>query len=154
MSIKGYINFKATHEDWSEYKLKDGAILKARFILNKLLATGNYDVRDHPQYDINSTYAVGILVPEKLRGNPSQEKPSLDELERSIVEDNIAFEVVKEGWNTYELENGAKLSVKLTLTYISRTNKLDSRGEPIYLYRLQPVTKGEILPDLKPKGYK
>ena len=151
MRIKGYIDFKATHEDWSEYKLEDGAIFRARFVLIKVLDTGQYDEWGNPIYDINSTNAVGVLVPENLRGEPSKKKYSLTELEESIVKEDMKFETIKEGWNTYELENGVKISVKLVLVSISRTNKFDSRGEPIYIYNVQPIIKVKIPKELKKK---
>lgn len=151
MKIKGYIGFKATHEDWSEYKLEDGAILKARFVLIKVLDATEYDEQGNPIYDVNSTNAVGVFVPEKLRGNPSKERYSRNELEESIVKEDMEFERIKEGWNTYELENGAKISVKLILAAVSRTNKFDSRGEPIYIFNIQPLIKGKIPKELKKK---
>ena len=147
--LKRYIAFKATHEDWSEYKLHDGAILRARFILIKVLDEGERDEDGRPVYGINSTNAVGVLVPEKLREKPSREKYSKSELEKSIVEEDMEFERIKEGWNTYELENGAKISIKLVLASVSRTNKVDSRGEPIYLYNVQPIMKAKIPDELK-----
>lgn len=151
MRIKGYIDFKATHEDWSEYKLKDGGILRARFILIKVFDEGEYDEHGNPVYGINSINAVGVLVPEKLRGNPSKEKYDRSELEKSIVEEDMEFEKIKEGWNTYELENGAKISIKLVLVSVSRTNKFDSKGEPIYIFNIQPLMKGKIPEELKKK---
>lgn len=151
MRIKGYIDFKTTHEDWSVYKLKDGSILKARFILIKVLDEGEYDERGNPIYGINSINAVGVLVPEKLRGEPSKERYSRSELEESIVEEDMEFDRIKEGWNTYELENGAKISVKLVLVSVSRTNKFDSMGEPIYIFNVQPLMKGKIPKELRKK---
>jgi hypothetical protein len=151
LRVKGYIDFKATHEDWSEYKLADGTILKARFVLIKVVDEGEYDEHGNPVYGINSINAVGVLVPEKLRGEPSETKYSRSELEASIVDEDIEFEKIKEGWNTYELENGAKISVKLVLVSVSRTNKFDSRGEPIYIFNIQPLMKGKIPEKLKKK---
>lgn len=151
MKIEGYIGFKAKHEDWSEYKLEDGTILKARFVLIKVLDTEEYDEQGNPVYDVNSINAVGVLVPEKLREKPSKERYSRKELEESIVKEDMEFERIKEGWNTYELENGAKISVKLVLAAVSRTNKFDSRGEPIYIFNIQPLVKGKIPKELKKK---
>jgi hypothetical protein len=154
LTIKAYINFKATHEDWSEYKLEDGEILRGRFVLIKVLDEGLYDEHGTPVYGINSTNAVGILVPEKLRGEPSEKIYDRTELEKSTVKEDVKFEIIKEGWNTYELENGAKISIKLVLASISRTDKFDSKGEPIYIFNMQPVMKGKIPDELRKKEEK
>ncbi len=151
MVIERYIDFETKHEDWSEYKLKDGSILKARFVLIKVLDEGTYDERGNPVYSVNSTNAVGILAPEKLRGKPTEEKYSPDELEESIVEEDMEFDRVKEGWNTYELKNGVKASVKLVLASVSRTAKFDARGEPIYIFNVQPLIKVRIPRELRKK---
>lgn len=149
--FKGYIDFRAKHEDWSEYELNDKTILKARFVLIRVFDEGKYDELGFPMYELNSINAVGVLVPENLRGEPTKEKYSREELDESIVEEDMNFDKIKEGWNTYELENKTKLSVKLVLASVSRTSKFDSRGEPIYIFNLQPIMKGKVPDELKRK---
>ncbi len=50
MEVKRYIDFKVIHENWSEYKLEDESILKARFILIKILDERGYDEHGNPIY--------------------------------------------------------------------------------------------------------
>jgi hypothetical protein len=38
-----------------------------------------------------------------------------------------------EEWNEYMLEDGTRVRIKSTLTKVSRTDKFNIKGEPIYL---------------------
>ena len=42
------------------------------------------------------------------------------------------FKTVRQSWNIYELENGIKIKLRLSITSISKTNKFDGHGMPIY----------------------
>lgn len=151
MIRKKYVNFKTRHEDSSVYKISDGTILKARFILIKVLDEGIYDEIGNPVYGINSNNVVSIFIPDNLWGNPSKQLYSRKELEDTIIEEDMAFDKIKEGWNTYELDNGAIISIKLVLASISRTNKFNQKGEPIYLYNVQLITKSKMPDKLRKK---
>jgi hypothetical protein len=66
-------------------------------------------------------------------GEPTASHYSPQELEASVVEDEIDFETVAESWNTYKLNDGIYMKVRNSPIRIRRTNKFDSRGVPIYL---------------------
>lgn len=52
-----------------------------------------------------------------------------------------------EEWNEYIAEDGASIRVKLVVVKVSRTDKTDRDGEPIYL--VQTSVLPQILPPKK-----
>ncbi|AQQ75458.1 hypothetical protein JdFRA1000001_25 [uncultured archaeal virus] len=141
MTIRRYVNFKIKKEEWGEYNLKDNTVLKTRFILVKIIDDGRRDEFGRPIYSIGSQIINAVFVPKELLGEPSEQIYTPSELEQSIIEDDIAFEEIKEGVSIYELEDGYILEVKQILVSVARTNKYDLRGEPIYLINTQPIFK-------------
>lgn len=129
-----YADFKAIKEGWNEYKLEDGTTVKLRFILIKLINQPN-------GFAISSTIVPGVFPSPDLIGYPSLATYSPQELEKSIEKKDLQFESVKEDWNVYELKDRSKLSIKPILVSISRTNKHDQHGEPIYAIQPQQIIK-------------
>lgn len=130
----GYSDFKTLKEDWSEYKLEDGSIVRVKHILLKV-------IKEDSGFAMNATTTVVVFSPPELKGVPSTEPYTPQELESSVERENLKFETIKENWNEYELEDKTKLHIKPVLTVISSTNKYDSHGEPIYLTQVQALTK-------------
>ena len=57
-----------------------------------------------------------------------------------------------EPWNTYLLEDGSVLKVKLVVTKVSRVdNSYDVEGNPIYLFQSTNVTSVEAPENLRKK---
>ena len=134
MGKYGDIDFKVIKEDWNEYELEDGSILRGKVIVVKLLEGESGLI-------VNSTNVFGVLVPPELRGKPSPTRYSEEELLKHVVKEDIKFKVIKEDWNEYELEDGSRLFVKLTLVSVSKTDIYDPHGEPVYLINAQPIFK-------------
>ena len=58
-----------------------------------------------------------------------------------------------EQWNTYLLEDGSVLKVKLVVTKVSRLeNSYDAEGNPVYIFQSTNVTTVETPRHLKKKG--
>jgi len=129
-----YIDFETSKEVWNEYKLEDGTIIKLKFILIKI-------IKENTKYSLNSQMVTGAIPSPDLIGTPSQGIYSPQELEKSIEKKDLQFETVKEDWNIYELNDGSKLSVKPILVSVSRTNRYDQQGEPIYATQTQQIIK-------------
>ncbi len=132
--VERYADFKTMKEDWNEYKLEDGTTIKIKTILIKLINQPN-------GFGINSTNAIGVFVPSDIVGTPSKTIYSPQELEQSIVKKDLKFDIVKEDWNVYQLKDGSKLSIKPVLVAVSRTNKYDPNGEPLYQIQAQQMIK-------------
>lgn len=71
------IDFETTKEDWNEYKLEDGTVLKFKAVVSSIVRTDNHDfVTGNPIYQIRSTNIVKIRVPEKLKRLPPKNNPN------------------------------------------------------------------------------
>jgi hypothetical protein len=140
-----FVGFEIEKEDWDKYKLVDGSLLKARFILTGILMDKTIDeIRgilkelapgQVPKigFGFRSQYLFATEPPQNLRGAPAVRKYSVEELRNSIVKEDIDFETLKSTWNSYRLENGITVKCRLSPTVVSRTNKFDEGGMPIYI---------------------
>lgn len=129
-----YLNFEPVNEEWSEYKLEDGSIIKLKFVLIKIL-------KENDSFALNSSNIIGVYPSQDLIATPSHEVYSPQELEQSIDIKDVNFEVIKEIGSVYKLEDGSELSVKPVLVLVSRSSKHDQHGEPIYLVQSQQIIK-------------
>jgi len=140
-----FVDFKVKREQWNKYKLEDGSILKTKFVLINVLMEKDFEEKIKTArakkekvklgFGIQSKNVVGVEVPPKLRGEPSTERYSSDELRASVVEEDVeVIEVITQRWNVYDLANGVfEMKVRNSPINVSRTNKFDVYGIPIYL---------------------
>lgn len=86
-STFGFINFETKREDWNTFELDDG------YILLKIVVKISQLEEDERCFGlkVNSRDIVGILSKPELCGEPSTKKYAREELEKSIVEENINF---------------------------------------------------------------
>jgi len=134
-----YLEFETVREDWNEYKIEDGTLLRIKFVMIKILRReipGGYDFR------FNSNTIIGIHSPEI--GEPTNERYTLEELSKSIVKTDMEFKPLnkEEIWNKYVIKkDGSEIMVKIEITNIIKTNKYDEYGDPIYQIQTQPIFK-------------
>lgn len=70
------IDFETKKEDWNEYKLEDGSVLKFKTVVSNVIRTENHDpMTGDPIYQVRSTNVVRIKVPERLKKLPSKNNP-------------------------------------------------------------------------------
>ena len=64
------IEVESANERWSEYKLKDGTVFRAKLnILSVIRVNEEYDENGNPMYQINATPTFGFVeVPESVKG--------------------------------------------------------------------------------------
>jgi hypothetical protein len=139
-----YLSFDVVKECWNRYKLNDGSILKSKFILINILGVKDFKERiKKTQADkqtikldlqMQSYNVVGVEAPENIRGAADNKIYSLQELEASIVENDLDFETVSETWNTYNVEGKLILKIKSSLVRVRKTNKFEAQGIPVYMY--------------------
>ncbi|MBS7632540.1 hypothetical protein KEJ15_02810 [Candidatus Bathyarchaeota archaeon] len=84
-------------------------------------------------FEFQSSNVVGVVAPRNLIGEPSNQRYSPQELESSVVKDEMDFETITESWNAYRLDGGILLKVRNSPIRVRRTSKFDSRGMPIYM---------------------
>jgi len=82
---------------------------------------------------LQSNNVIAIEAPEALRGPPSEKDYSISELRSSIVDQDIVIQEGNETWSIYKLEDNGEIRVKNSPISVSRTNKYDRYGLPIYL---------------------
>lgn len=62
------IDFKSIKEDWNEYELEDGSVLKFKTIISSIIRTEDYDlITGDPIYRTRSTSIVRVKVPENMK---------------------------------------------------------------------------------------
>ncbi len=61
------VNFKVKKEEWNEYELEDGTILKFKSVVTKIVRTEEYNEQDEPIYSINSQNVASAKIPDKLK---------------------------------------------------------------------------------------
>jgi hypothetical protein len=92
------------------------------------------------EYAFKASTVFTVDPPAELKGPPSNERFSPEELEKFIVEEDIELKPLKEEWNIFEV-NDERLFIKLVVSKASRTNKYDADGEPFYIINSQPIFK-------------
>jgi hypothetical protein len=135
MSKEHELDFEVLREPWNKYSLRDGSNVKSRYILTKVK-------KREPDKKEGGKVAYGVEgqnitvtynVPEELKGPPTRQTYSPQELSQSIAEDDIGYSTLSEEWNEYIVEDGTKIRVKDTIVKVSRTKKTDRNGNPVYL---------------------
>ncbi len=65
------VDFETVKEDWNEYKLEDGTILKFKTVVSSIIRTEDYDpMTGDPVYHIRSTNILRANVPEEMKRLP------------------------------------------------------------------------------------
>jgi hypothetical protein len=138
----GYVSFIPKSENPNYYRLDEGTILRVYPILNNLTLNPAQD----GTVQVNVQNIIATFVPKKLRGTPSTKSYSQQELQTNIEIFDMAFSTIIEDFNTYEVDSNQILSIKTTVSQISKTRLFNNIGEPIYLVVTAIVAKS------KPKG--
>lgn len=133
--MKKHLDFKIRNEDWCIIKLEDGARLRVLTILTAA-------IQENKEIVLGTQNIIAVAsLPDTLWGQPEMKGHTLEELEKGIIKEDMNFEIEKENWNVYELEDGTVVSIKPYVVTVSRTKYYNERGEPIYLLNIQPIIK-------------
>lgn len=69
------VDFTTVNEDWNEYRLEDGTILKFKTVVSSIIRTENYDpMTGDPVYHVRSTNMLRVKVPDELKRLPDKRK--------------------------------------------------------------------------------
>jgi len=120
------MEFTIENEEWNEYELKDGARIRGRIILKKIIRDP-YNPNTF-SFDFSNPAWV-VSAPTALRG-----EPSLGRLEKDSSKFEVHVNRNHEPWNVYRIvKTDQKVKVKLTATEVNRlADKYDKRGLPVY----------------------
>lgn len=142
------IEFKVVREKWNEYRLSDGAILRAKLILGKVLAPPGVALEDTDVLNFQTQNMIIAYVPSKMKGTPIGRPLTPQELQDSVTDD-LDFKQTREAVNEYMLPNNTIIRLRLMLTRVAKTDKFTPDGTPIY------VTGTQVVPQIKfPKGFR
>jgi hypothetical protein len=131
-----YVDFEIANEGWNLYEVEDGTRLRARVVLKTVIKF------EDGRYLFGVEQITGIaFLPEKLRGPPSTQKYSPEELSKNIEIEDLEFKTLKENWNVYRLSDGLTVSIKCAVTQINRTRLFNELGEPIYTVNITSLFK-------------
>lgn len=142
LSKAKFIDFKTDREEWNKYRLSDETFLRARVVLNGVLMEKSLerlvkDVKPGEKLKLRLGFNLSILyaveAPPKFRGTPDPKKYPPEELKASTIKKEVDFETMKATWNSYLFKNGIRIKARLSPVNISKTNKFDIYGMPIYV---------------------
>jgi replication initiation and membrane attachment protein DnaB len=149
-----FADFKIVHEDWTLNKLADNSLLRSRVILSGVLIDKNLLSKIETHIKTGEKAIAGLSIktrqvfevepPTSLRGLPDSKAYSNEELKSCIVEEDMDFETMHQGWNIYELKNGLKIKLRISIVAVHRTSKFDNRGMPVYMIDSNVEAKTEL----------
>ncbi|MGI0056526.1 MAG: hypothetical protein ACREAK_04040 [Nitrosarchaeum sp.] len=134
-----FTNFEVEHEPWNEYEIENYGKLRAKLVISRISPIK--DSVTETDLSFKSIRIVDFVPYKDKMGTPNVRPYSQEELAKSIVEDDVVFKITNEDWNIYKLPDGKMLRIKPTLVKVSRTDKFDVKGEPIFLVNTQPIVK-------------
>lgn len=146
------LSFEPIHEGWSIYRTKDDVLIKVRLVVLHFKLAGIKE-------DGSALLALGgnllfaITAPKSLKGAPTTQVMTNEQIVAAIIERDVAFDTVKEDWNEYSVE-GIKVGVKVVVTIIAKTSLFDANGDPIYYVTHQSVVRAVTNPEDKAKFQK
>lgn len=153
-----YVDFTVEKENWGIYKIEDGGLLKIKLVLISIISEKPFTdvlkkVKESGEKGIDmalqSTNVMAVQVPFNLRGKPSNVPCTSREMRESIIEDDLDFETIAESYNVYQLNfpdvaEHLYLKIKSSPVKVSRTNKFDQYGIPLYFTRSKTDAKFSI----------
>jgi len=123
-----FLDFDALQEPWNVYKLSDDAIVKVKFVLQKIRIEKN---TGGVRIVMANTNIAVVETPERLRGPPGP-SPSMEQIDQAIVAPEIRFDPVKQAETIYSLSDGGLMKVKTRLVRVSKTSLFGPDGDPVY----------------------
>ncbi|MFZ0966014.1 MAG: hypothetical protein WAN82_05255 [Candidatus Bathyarchaeia archaeon] len=136
------VEFEIVKEGWNEYKLSDGARLRTKLILGKVVTPPGVSPENAMEYSFNTQIMVVTYVPQSKKGTPSGRILTPQEIGDAVVED-LDFEQTKVATNEYVLENGVRIKLRLMLTRVGKTDQFTADGSPLY------AVNNQIVPEIK-----
>lgn len=124
------IDFEVIKEPWLVYQLKDNTKLKTRYILTRLFKKIQ---EKKAVYNFDGQTITVVLISPELKGPTDNRKYSNQELQQSIIQQEVKYDVISEEWNEYYADDGTKIRMKATVTDVKKTDKHDVEGQPIYM---------------------
>ena len=122
------LDFSVVREDWCRYDLADSAILKVKVILTMIHKEGAKHTAEF--------YPLSVILTNE-RGEPHMGKYTPQELQESIIRDEVRYTTVSQDWNEYVADDGTRVKIQPIVMRVAKTSKFNNKGAPIYLVNTQ-----------------
>jgi len=125
------LDYDVVREPWNRYELESGSILRTKYVLNGL--TKQLQEGDKTGYSAKGQNIVTLShIPFDKRGRPAERPYSPPEIQSAIINEDVRYTTLREEWNEYVAEDGARVRVKLTVVRVASTSLYNMEGGPIY----------------------
>ncbi len=124
------VEFTPRKEPWGQYQLEDGTVLRLRTTI-----TSVHLVRRGPsvQVSFGSTNQIVVWSPESIRGKPSKQKYSVDDLRKGKLT-SMMFKTEAPASAEYELRGGTIVRLETSVVQVNRAHgRFDKQGNRVYL---------------------
>ena len=122
---KRYLDFEVDKEEWSAYSLQDGTKIKIRAMLEGVKVEGQ-------QNEMRIELKVVCLCDESVRGEPTQEQYTQEQLQQSIEIEHCQYTTLHYEPSVYVLDNNTRVVIHHNVINIARTHLYDQQGDRIY----------------------
>ena len=131
------VEFKDVKEPWNEYKLEDGSTLRVKIILKNLIKEAE------GSYKLGTSNVISVWKPNPdFMGLPSPPLKEGENMESYIEAEDLQILSQTEHWNEYEVPSeNMILKLRGAVVTVSRTNRHDAEGFPIYIANIQLLIK-------------
>jgi len=138
------MEFTVVSEPWTKYKLEDQTKLFVKLVVVKVVRGLNE--QGQPAYNMNAQNIIATHGAPNLRGQPSTTQLNLADPSSYKVVASLDFDRMgEEKWNEYHLTDGTVLKARLELSNVSRIDKYQGDGDPVYLVNTsQPLVRFKV----------
>jgi hypothetical protein len=144
LSSMAPVEFAVISEPWTKYKLEDQTKLFVKLVVVKVVRGLND--QGQPAYNMNAQNIIATHGAPNLRGQPSTTMLNIADPSSYKVIASLDFDRVgEEKWNEYHLTDGTILKARIELSNVSRTDKYQPDGDPIYIVNTsQPLVRFKV----------
>lgn len=152
------VAFKVLKEDWNQYRLEDGTLMRVRTVLMSIAqVSGRKHPRIPPEYSATYSNLIVVNAPEDLRGPPNPSPLSVDELYKKKLSE-VEIERRKEVWNYYLIRADQVIKTRLSANIVLRADgEYDRDGNVMYILNssniMSIIRKKEAASELRRLGY-
>jgi hypothetical protein len=128
LSGKPQLDFDVIREPWNKYQIADGAFLKTKLVITRIRKRQTSDNKADYSFDMQP---ILVILSDEL-GTPDPKNYSPEELQATVVKDDIRYDTISEEWNEYVIDDGSRLRIKSTVTRVGKTSLYGNDGTPQY----------------------
>lgn len=99
------------------------------------------DTQNLTNAKINAQNVITVFVPSRLRGTPVIQAYTPADYQANMDNRDMNFETLIENFNVYEVDDKWVMSIKTTVSQVSKTKLFNMAGEPIYIVNTSPIPK-------------